>query len=393
MIGLEPAVGPRTGPSTRVWDVYVAAVSVVAVAMVFVLDDNFPGNEYAAAAVLIAISLCAMAFGGRWEGSHSYGPGPVAYATAVMSAFVVALWLAPGALVMLPAIYPLLFRSLPIPAAVIASAVISLAPVTLVVVADGVGSDHFTLALVISAISVVISPLIGVAITWSTESNRAQSLLLHELETSRGQVEQLSREAGVATERARLAREIHDTIAQGFTSIIALAQALDRDIPADGPARRRLGLIESTARENLAEARVMVAELTPSLGSQDSLADAITRHAESASAATGTTVRVNPSPLPALPTATEVALLRAAQEGLSNVRRHAKATAVSITLSTETNAVCLRLVDNGIGFDPTVTREGFGLQGMRDRAAQLGGSVTVESSGGHGTTILMRVPL
>ncbi|PXW35237.1 UNVERIFIED_CONTAM: signal transduction histidine kinase [Williamsia faeni] len=395
MTGLESASGdtaPGAAVSTRVWDAYVASVAVTVLVLLFVLDDRYPGSGFAAGVVIITLTLGAMIVGGRWEGVHKYSAGSVTFAAVVVIAFAVALWLAPASIALLPALFPMFFRSLPIPGAVVGSALVSLTPVALSVVVGDVDTEQFTLALVISLISLVVGPVIGVSITWVTDNNLAQATLLHELEASRVEVERLSRASATALERARLAREIHDTIAQGFTCIVALAQAVEPDVPP-GPPRRRIGLIESTARENLAEARVMVAELTPSLDAGDSLTEAIERHGERVAAATGMTVTVTSTELPPLTTAVEVALLRAAQEGLSNARRHAAATTVDVAVVAEPDAVSLRLADNGIGFDPDRVHPGFGLRGMRERVAQVGGSVAVESVVGAGTTLCLTVPL
>jgi len=207
------------------------------------------------------------------------------------------------------------------------------------------------------------------------------------LEASRAQVTRLSHEAGVAAERARLAGEIHDTLAQGFTSIITLLQAAD-------PALRdeRIALAVTTAKENLAESRALIAALAPSALASGSLPDSVRRQASRFEQETGlpATVRITGSPRP-LPTAVEVVLLRAAQEALTNVRRHASAAGAQVLLAYDDAGVRLVVRDDGRGFAPE-SADGFGLAGMRARAAQVDGTLTVRSDDSAGTTIELEVP-
>jgi len=219
------------------------------------------------------------------------------------------------------------------------------------------------------------------------EQNVERGALIAELEASRAEVARLSHEAGVAAERARLAGEIHDTLAQGFTSIITLLQAAD-------PALRdeRLALAVRTAKENLAESRALVAALAPAALSQGSLPDSVRRQAARFAEETGTpaAVRVTGEERP-LPTKVEVVLLRAAQEALTNVRRHAAAQEAAVLLAYAPSSVRLVIRDDGRGFDPA-TADGFGLNGMRARADQVDGRLTIHSSPDTGTTIELEVP-
>jgi signal transduction histidine kinase len=218
--------------------------------------------------------------------------------------------------------------------------------------------------------------------------------LIRELEASREEVGKLSMAAGIAAERSRLAAEIHDTLAQGFTSLVTLVQAAESELDRDpDKARAHLSLAARTARENLTEARALVAGLMPSeLTGTGSLDQAIRRQlsrlAEETSIAGS--YRVDGQSVE-LPTALEVVLLRMVQEALTNVRRHAEATEVAITLRVGENRAALRVADNGVGFDPSAVGGGFGLRGMRSRAAQVGGRLDVHS-GADGTTVELEVP-
>jgi signal transduction histidine kinase len=217
--------------------------------------------------------------------------------------------------------------------------------------------------------------------------------LITQLEATRTQLAEVSREAGVMAERERLAAEIHDTLAQGFTSILMLLQAAEPRIDrAPGEARRQIRLAMDTARENLDEARALIAAVPPAALGDSSLDDAVRRLCdrlgEEMDLDTECLVSGEPRRLPA---SAEVVLLRAAQEGLANVRRHAKASHVSIELAYHAAAVRLVIRDDGTGFDPAAAR-GFGLRGMRERAAQVGGTLDVRSAPGQGTRVTMEVP-
>jgi signal transduction histidine kinase len=212
-----------------------------------------------------------------------------------------------------------------------------------------------------------------------------------ELEATRAESARSSREAGVAAERERLAHEIHDTLAQGFTSIVALAQAVQAELDTNPAAAcRHVELIGSTARENLAEARVMVAGLTPAALDEDSLAAAIRRLCDRFTAETGITVRMSADSGPVLGMATDVVLLRATQEALANVRKHSRATDVHVQLVTTADHIRLSLQDNGIELDEDHI-EGFGLRRMRSRVAQVGGAMSVSRTPGGGLTVTIEM--
>ncbi|MRH87968.1 sensor histidine kinase [Nocardia sp. SYP-A9097] len=311
-----------------------------------------------------------------------------------MVLFAVALSFAAAAVAALPVLYSLAYLALPLRSGLVAGTAISLLPTLMALLTEGVHGTDVPLAVVISVIGLAFSPIIGAAIRVAVEYGEQQTALLAELEESRAESARLSRVAGQASERARLAQEIHDTLAQGFTSIVALVQAIDLEVDTDpAAARRHLGLIEETARENLAEARTMVVELTPAALTSNSLSDALSRLAERLRAQTEISVTVHADPmLPVLGTAAEVALLRVAQEALANVRKHAAASQVDVMLAATPSGVRLSLADNGIGFTIAAMPTGFGLRGMRDRVELIGGTLSVTSRPGHGTTVQVVIP-
>ncbi len=207
-----------------------------------------------------------------------------------------------------------------------------------------------------------------------------------------------AREAGVADERRRLAAEIHDTIAQGLTGIIAQLQVV-ASAPDLVTARTHLDRAATLARHSLGEARRSVHNLAPVALEHDGLPQAlkstVTEWAERTGVRADFTVTGAAEQLHDELSAT---LLRIAQEALSNAARHAHATRVGVTLSFLGDVVILDIRDDGRGFDPLVLPErsrtgGFGLAGMRARAERIAGSLTVESEPGHGTALSARVPL
>jgi signal transduction histidine kinase len=209
-----------------------------------------------------------------------------------------------------------------------------------------------------------------------------------------------AREAGVLEERQRMAREIHDTIAQGLTGIITQLEAADQadDRPTDRD--RHLANAQRLARESLGEARRSVEASMPAALESGTLSEALADLARGWSelhdipvevAITGDVISLHPE--------IEVALLRIGQEALSNVARHAGARHAWLTLSFMGDVVTLDVRDDGVGFamsEPddagTVGRAGFGLTGMRQRVARVAGSLAIESEPGGGTAVSARVP-
>ena len=201
------------------------------------------------------------------------------------------------------------------------------------------------------------------------------------------------RRAGVLEERSRLAREIHDTLAQGFAGIVVHLEAADVAVNRSAEElRANLRFALDVARDSLVEARRMMAELRPELLEEHALAAAVERACAEWSQRTGVPCRVEVTgEVTALDRDAEVTLLRATQEALNNVRKHARARSVAVTLSYMDSVVAVDVGDDGCGFAPTAV-EGFGLRAMRERVARLGGLVVLESEAGHGTTLNVSLP-
>lgn len=230
----------------------------------------------------------------------------------------------------------------------------------------------------------------------------ARKRLIEQLEATQENLAAVERQAGVLEERQRVAGEIHDTLAQGFTSIVMQLEAADQALPGDVHAvQDHIHKARETARGSLKEARRLVLALQPESLEEASLGEALRREAarwaldsgvKTVFSLTGDSLTLDPQ--------TEVTLLRAMQESLTNVQKHAKAQNVNITLSYMADRVALDVQDDGQGFDPQIPSSasssgtgGLGLGVMQQRVEQVGGEVIVESALGQGTTLVVQIPI
>lgn len=236
------------------------------------------------------------------------------------------------------------------------------------------------------------------------EQSEERRRLIAQLEATRDELAASERRAGALAERQRLAGDIHDTLAQGFASIVTLYEAARAEF-ASRPetALRRLEEVGQSARANLAEARRVVWALRPGvLEEEGSLGGALAALAADFRSETGIDARYTLDGVERnLGPEAEAVLLRVAQEALANVRKHARADRVAATLTYLDDVVMLDVRDDGVGFDPAPRRNhtrwqqhggGFGLTAMRERMEQHGGTFTVESSPGAGTSIVAALP-
>ncbi|MEU7501246.1 sensor histidine kinase [Streptomyces griseofuscus] len=231
-----------------------------------------------------------------------------------------------------------------------------------------------------------------------------QSELIDDLVRTRRELAATGRREGTLAERERLAREIHDTLAQGLSSQRMLLQAADRLWDsAPGTAHEHVRTAAQIAERGLAEARRFVHDLTPAdLAEGGGLLRAL-RAVAARETAPGLTVRVHTEGAPPerLPALVESALLRIAQGALANVREHAGATTATLTLTCLDDQIVLDVMDDGRGFEPAEDRRdgtggegrGHGLPAIRARLRQLGGTLTVESAPGEGTALSAAIPL
>jgi signal transduction histidine kinase len=248
---------------------------------------------------------------------------------------------------------------------------------------------------------VPVMVMFGIVVRTAAAQNEERRRLLDTLAAA-------ERRAGILEERQRLAGEIHDTLAQGFAAIVMHLEQADVASASADAVRPHLDFARSIARENLEEARRMLTALRPEVLDQEGgLGAAVQR-------VCGEWAKRSEIPCTAhvtgdvlmLHSEVEVMLLRATQELLANVRKHAAARHVTVTLSYITDVVALDVRDDGAGFVPhaisaTTNRTpagvaavtgGFGLRGLRERAEQLGGTLEVESTPGEGTTVSVTIP-
>jgi signal transduction histidine kinase len=231
------------------------------------------------------------------------------------------------------------------------------------------------------------------------EANQRRAEMMAENAGLQAQLLTQAREAGVLEERQRLAREIHDTLAQGLTGIITQLEAAQRTSD-DAEHNRRIGDAKQLARDSLSEARRSVQALKPGALEGARLPEALAEEAARWSATSGvaadvtTTGQARP-----LHPEVEVTLLRVAQEALANVAKHASASRAAVTLSYMEDVVTLDVLDDGRGFDvdgressPRGDGSGFGLTAMRQRVQRLDGQLEIESEDGGGTAVSASVP-
>ncbi|MEV6906954.1 sensor histidine kinase [Amycolatopsis sp. NPDC051071] len=375
------------------WEVLFGIAYLATTALV-VLEDGATANKTVAVVCLTGIVVAYLVRGRRLIKGRGDYETPWLFIGTLMILLAGAIFAAGTSSFILFLVCPVLYMTMSTKAAsILTTAAVLMGPAS-AIIQGGLEDPILRVLLPMTAILVIFSLLAGRFTSQIIEESKARAELIDQLEASQAEVSRLSREAGTAAERERMAREIHDTLAQGFTSIVTLTQAIESEWDTDPKAaRRHLDLAARTARENLAEARAIVAAEKPSALASGSLEDAVRRQAERLREEAGiaTTFEVA-GPLPALPMATEVVLLRGAQEAMSNIRKHSRATKVSLRLSVVDGRVRLSVIDDGAGFDPAEPTGGFGLTGMRARADQVGGIVTLESRPGAGTTVKLEVP-
>ena len=255
------------------------------------------------------------------------------------------------------------------------------------------------------AVFAVVTGLAYRALFLEAENQRA---VADELRRTRAELAQTQHDAGTLAERERLAREIHDTLAQGFSSIILMGRSAEKALD-DGDstaAKERLRTVQDTASANLAEARSFVRGLRSPDLEESGLVDTLRRlcaKTETEAAARGSALRCRfelaGTPVE-LPNTYQTTLLRAAQASLANVWAHARARTAVVTLSFLGAEVTLDVFDDGRGFEPSTAAgsgrgdgTGVGLQSLRERLAALDGRLEIESATGEGTVVAIRVPL
>lgn len=244
------------------------------------------------------------------------------------------------------------------------------------------------------ALGVLGANVFGLWLNGIIRESSERRQLLAQLHQTQANLAASERHAGVLSERQRLAHEIHDTLAQGFIGIIMQLEAAQTASPEQ--ASQHIVQAEQMARQNLQQARYLVEDLRPEPLQKASLPDAIQQAVAQwqEQSRVAVMVQVTGEKRP-LPPQTEHTLLRATQESLANVYKHAQASQVTVTLSYMGNCIMLDVQDNGVGLDGTQSpwQGGYGLTAMRQRVEQLGGSLLVESAAGEGTTVVVSIPM
>ncbi|MFB8248957.1 sensor histidine kinase [Streptomyces sp. NPDC055952] len=389
---------PTLTPTTRAlaWSLHLLVIGLLALAAGRAAADGRPD----AAWIVAAAAACGLV----------YAVGPVlpsvrrsrrtaaVWLTGVGSCWLLLLALSPDAVWMA---FPLYFLELHLLSRRAGLAAVA-ATTAAAVAGFATHQDSFSPAM---AIGPALGAAVAVAVVWGYQALYRESehrrRLIEELTRARADLAAAQHTAGVLAERDRLAREIHDTLAQGLTSIQLLLRAAERALPrAPQDAARHVAQARQAAVDNLAEARRFIAALTPPTLDGTTLAGALDRLCDTVSARHGLTVRFRSTGEPvASATAQEVALLRIAQSALANTVQHAGAGTAEVTLGRHSDHVRLEVVDDGCGFEPDRLpapdpgSRGFGLPAMRSRVHALGGTLALTSSPGGGTTVTVRLPL
>ena len=369
----------------------------LAAVVVTLVDEPGAGGRAPSLVLLGLMALAYVVLGVRGM-AHQDVRYAVVYHLIAWGALLTIQWVDPGtqSWLLFFALFPQLWAMLPSRWATLATFVVVIAFSLVRWAQLDFDPANATEILISATISTGLSLSLGLFINRIIGEAESRATTIDELRAAQQRLSAAERDRGVHEERERLSREIHDTLAQGFTSVVALSRAVDAALARGdvAAARERLSLIEATASDNLEEARLIVAELTPGHLQSRTLAEALERLGVALSSENGlrADVRVEGDPVPLGGTA-EVVILRTAQEALSNVRRHAAAAHVGLTLAyADPERVVLEVCDDGRGFDPDAPRTGFGLDGVHARAAEVGGSVRLRSKPGAGTTLRLEVP-
>lgn len=331
-------------------------------ALAIVLLDGDPlADRLSAAGLLLLNALWFVVYGRRLVEEDEDDWRGFIYAAGSLAMFAGAVWFDGSATFALFGLVPQVYMMLPLWWAFFPMVLFVSTPHILTFLAGDIATLPWPAVLLIIA----FSQAFGWAISRVADQNKQRGILLDRIEA-----------LTIEAERARWSAEIHDTLAQGFTSIITLLQG----------AQPNVELALQTARENLREARALVAANAPSPLDGASLEDALRRLVSAV--ALPSSFQVIGSAV-GLPVSVEVVLLRAAQEALHNVARHSEASRVDVVLRFDPDGVSLEVRDDGRGFGDAL--EGFGLRGMRARLEQVGGTLSLSSD--EGASVLVEVPL
>ncbi len=230
---------------------------------------------------------------------------------------------------------------------------------------------------------------------------RARQMLLDELRDAQADLVAVERRAGALAERARLSRDLHDSVAQHLTSINLLLQAAEQDwVPRPASARAHVAQAAVSSRDSLADVRRVVSDLAPDGVEPSAHLRRLLDEVVAAQPGLGVDLAEHGTAPRAVPTEVAQALVHTVRGALANVRDHAATDRAFVTLTWDDGQVLLDVGDHGRGFDPRarperrlVPRRGHGIHGMQERITRLGGHFTVESAPGDGTAVAVSLPL
>jgi signal transduction histidine kinase len=375
----------------RRWDTYSAIILAATLVIVTVAE---PPRQAAISAAALAAMVPWYILVGRPAMTGQDRPWRAAVYLAGLFALLLAAEASGGIVTfILLALCPQCFMSLPLGWAAAAATALNCTPL-LAGLAHGQHGSQLAVTAAISAAAAAFSVTFGSWIVRIIGQSAERASLIEQLESTRAELAAAHHDAGMAAERQRLSAEIHDTIAQGFASLVMLLQAAEASLRADPDgAAHHLRLAIQTARENLAEARALVAGLSPAQLDGGTLHDALRRVAGQLRSQAGIAADLEiTGTVRPLATSAEVVLLRVCQEALANVRKHAGASRAGVRLAYQADAVELEVSDDGTGFDPDAVCSGYGLSGMRARVAEAGGALIVRSAPRAGTSVRVTVP-
>ena len=394
-MSVQAGEGRADDADFREWLIFCGLASL-GTALLIALESTGSRSSIAGAIAIVVLLQLVFWFVARPSvaGVHTDNRRSWIFIAAALAGFTVAASLSQWATFALFALTPEVFLLLtPGPAAGVIVA-LNLAPLVVRLLVEPFTAANRVQQFGEAAFSIVFSLFFAERIRSVLRETQARQRLIDELHEREAEVAALSAARGAEQERTRIAREMHDTLAQGFTSIVTLGHAVQGEFDTDpAAARRHIELITATAQENLAESRRIIAALSPARLAHDSLPQALGRVVAGFTAETDVDAKLEVrGTAHASSPGTEVVVLRIVQEALANARKHARATQVAVVIEYAPDAVVVEVRDDGTGFDTTAPTSGFGLKGMDSRVLESGGTLDVTSKPGAGTTVRASLP-
>ena len=383
------------------WSLHLLLIGLILLVIVRSVFEDAPNVAavHTASVVMLAVYLGGAYIAHRLPAVAARPWTGRLWVLALSLVWLVLVWLTPDAAFIVFPLFFLYLQLLPSEVAIIAV----LLSTGVAIVSVGSHSGY--------SVGGALGPMIGAGVAVAIgfgyhalyrEAEERQQLITELVET-RDELALAERTAGVLAERERLAREIHDTVAQGLSSIQLLLHAAER-LDAERPGLEQVQLARQTAADSLVDTRRIIAELTPPALDDRTLPGALRRLAASTEhtlraggASTSVHFSLVGDAVP-LPMSVDATLLRIAQGAIANVARHAGASRAELTLTYQPDSVTLDVVDDGAGFDPDAPagssgRASFGLTAIRQRVDALGGTLSVESTPGEGTALAATIPI